>query len=139
MARRTICAQLFSFAVLVAALFILPQAAQAHAGHAHAIHLHTQTQSPAADVSAVAGDVAEQRAEQRLGTALQGLPGLAGDSPCERGCCAQSSCAGCLSLVAPMPPLMQPPSLSAAIGLAANPRRTGIGGSSLRRPPKSFA
>lgn len=106
MTRPSICAQLFGFVALVAALFVLPQAAQAHAGHAHGMHVHTQAQSQTADVSVIA---------------------------------AQGSCSACFSLVAPMPPLVQPPSLSATVVLAAYSRHSGIAGPSLRRPPKSFA
>jgi hypothetical protein len=34
---------------------------------------------------------------------------------------------------------MQPPTLAAVIGLTANPLHAGIAGSSLQRPPRSFA
>lgn len=135
MSMRTICAQLFGFAVLVAALFALPQAAKAHPGHAHGMHVTTQAHSQTADVSVIADDVPEHH----LSTASQDAPGQTDYSPCDRGCCAQGSCSACFSLVAPMPPLMQPPSLSAAIVLAAYSRRSGIARPSLRRPPKSFA
>lgn len=135
MTRPSICAQLFGFVALVAALFVLPQAAQAHAGHAHGMHVHTQAQSQTADVSVIADGVVEQR----LSTASQDAPGQTGDAPCDRGCCAQGSCSACFSLVAPMPPLVQPPSLSATVVLAAYSRHSGIAGPSLRRPPKSFA
>jgi hypothetical protein len=138
MSRGKLCAQLVGFAVLLAALFALPQVAQAHSGHAHAMHVHTQTQ--ATDVSAAADHAIEQQVEQSLTAASQSAPRHADGSPCtDRGCCAQGSCAACFSLVAPAPPLMLPPSLAAVIGLMANPLPSGIAGPSLQRPPRSFA
>jgi hypothetical protein len=148
MSMRTICAQLVGFAVVLAALLILPQAAQAHAGHVHATHapaahVHA-TQVPAdADAraadSSVTSEAAETRAEPSLTATTHSAPGDAADLPCSRGCCAQTSCAACFSLVVPMPPLMLPPALSMKMGVAANPQPSGIGGPSLRRPPRSFA
>lgn len=138
MARGKLCAQLVGFAVLLAALFALPQVAQAHAGHAHAMHVHAQPQ--ATDVSAPADHALEQQVEQSLTAASQSDPRHADGSPCtDRGCCAQGSCTACFSMVAPSPPLMLPPTLAAVIGLTANPLHAGIAGSSLQRPPRSFA
>jgi hypothetical protein len=146
MSMRTIPAQLFGLAVLLTALFGLPQAVQAHAGHAHAIHTHahahavdTYTQAQSADASAPADRSADLTIEQSLTAPSQSAPGHMHDTPCDRGCCAQASCAGCFSLMAPIPPLVTPPSLSNAITFAANRLPPGIDGSSLRRPPKTFA
>jgi hypothetical protein len=133
---RTLWAHLLGFAVLMAALLLLPHAAKAHPGHAHAMHVHhTAPASPA-----VAGDqIAHDTIEQSLNTAAQTAPGHLPILPCERGCCAQSSCAACFSAVAPMPPQVAPPLLRTVIGFAADPLGSGIDGPSLRRPPRSFA
>jgi len=137
MSLRTISAHLFGLAALLAVLLALPQAAQAHAGHAHAMHVHT-AQAHATDV-VHAADVAEAHAEQTLSAATQDGAGRGHDVPCDRGCCAQSSCAACFSLVAPLPPQVMPPSLSTFVAFAATRLPPGIGGPSLRRPPRSFA
>jgi hypothetical protein len=143
MSMRTICAQLFGFATLLAALLILPQAAEAHAGHAHAMHATTApTTNAAAQTadSAANHDITEQRAEHHLSAAAQSAPRHADDSPCsDRDCCTPGCCAAAFSIVAPLPPFVRPPSLSAVIGLSTNPQPPGIGGPSLRRPPRSFA
>jgi hypothetical protein len=133
---RTICAHLFGVAALLAALLMLPQTALAHAGHAHVMHVHA-AQAPAADVTHA--DVAEKRAEQVLSAIAQDVPGHSHDAPCDRGCCAQSSCAACFSLVAPLPPQMMPPSLRTFVAFGATRLPPGIGGPSLRRPPRTFA
>jgi hypothetical protein len=140
MSRGSICTRLFGFAVLLAALFALPQVAQAHAGHAHSTHVHTQTDARATDVSTPAAPAIEQQTEQSPAVAASGAPGKRSTAPCsDRGCCGQSTCAMCLSLDAPMPPLLMPPSHGAEIGLTANPLPAGIAGPSLQRPPRSFA
>jgi hypothetical protein len=136
---RTLCAQMFGFAVLVAALFALPQAAQAHAGHAHAMHVQAQTHAHAADLSIVADLAGKPQAEQSLTSAMRSAPGHDDNAPCDRGCCAQISCAACFSLMAPMPPLVAPPALSRVIASTANRLPPGIGAAALRRPPKTFA
>jgi hypothetical protein len=139
MSRGTLFAHLFGFAVLLAATFGLPQAVQAHPGHAHAVHADaTHKHAAPANVSAAVQEVVE-RVEQSMTASAPGAPGHTHDFSCDRGCCAQSSCTACCSAVAPMPPLLLPPSLSTAIGLSKNPHRAGIDGASLRRPPKSFA
>jgi hypothetical protein len=137
MSFRTICAHLFGVTAFLAALLVLPQTALAHAGHTHIVHVHT-AQASTTDV-AHAADVAEERAEQTLSAVAQDGPGPSHDTPCDRGCCAQSSCAACFSLVAPLPPQVAPPSLSTFVAFSATRLPPGIGGPSLRRPPRSFA
>src|SRR5215207_687775 len=107
MSMRSICAQL-CFAVLVAAMFALPQAAQAHQGHAHAMHVQAgHAHAQAADaVKAHEG----LRAEQSLTAATFSAPVHAYDVPCaDPGCRAHGSCVACCSMVAPMLPLILPP------------------------------
>jgi hypothetical protein len=137
MSMRIICAQLFGFAALLAALFVLPQAAQAHPGHAHGARVHAQPATPSTPAPAV--HAVEQHADQLLTAAVDRESDKTDGTPCSRGCCAQSSCAACFSLVAPMPPLVAPPSLSTEMTFAAKRLPPGIGGPSLRRPPRSFA
>jgi hypothetical protein len=139
MSRGTLFAHLFGFAVLLAATLGLPQAVQAHPGHAHAVHIDAaHAHATPANTSAAIQDVVEP-VEQSMSASTPGTPSDTRDLPCDRGCCAQSSCAACFSAVAPMPPQVAPPSLSTALGLTTNPHRPGIDGTSLRRPPKSFA
>ncbi len=137
MSRGSICAQLFGFVVLLAALLAWPQAVRAHAGHAHAAHVHTHAQH--ATAAASADQHLEQHAEEAIASAVHGETDGTNGTPCSRGCCAQSSCAACFSMVAPMPPLVAPPSLSTEMTFAANRLPPGIDGASLRRPPRSFA
>lgn len=138
MSMRTLCAQLFGAVALVAALLVLPQAAHAHPGHAHAFHVHAQHQQ--ADVAALADGAADQQAVPSLTATGHDLPGTGSGSSCpDRGCCAQASCAACFSIVAPMPPQVAPPSLGTMIVLSVIPLPSGVGGPSLRRPPRSFA
>jgi hypothetical protein len=150
MSMRIICAQLVGFAVLLAALLAMPQAAMAHPGHTHGIHVsaahahttHVQTADAGeriADGSGTSQANPDTRAEQSLTAATHGATGEAADLPCSLGCCTQNSCATCFSLVAPTPLLMQPPALSIKMSLAANPQPPGIDGRSLHRPPRSFA
>jgi hypothetical protein len=135
MSIRAAVAQLFGVVAFLVAMLVLPQAAQAHAGHTHAMHAPAKAAPRVADVpSAVA-----QQVEQSLTAATQSKPGHVHDSSCDCGACAQCSCVSCFSAVAPMPPLVLPPSQGAAIGIAASRHRPGIDGPSLRRPPKSFA
>jgi hypothetical protein len=133
---RTICAHLFGVVALLAALLAVPQTATAHAGHAHVIHMHA-AQAPTADVTRA--DVAEKHAEQTSSAGAQDVPGQSHETPCDRGCCAQSSCAACFSLVAPLPPQVMPPSLRTFVAFGATRLPPGIAGPSLRRPPKYFA
>jgi hypothetical protein len=137
------CAQLFGFVVLVTALFALPQMAQAHAGHAHTMHAHTMhvhTAHGHATEPAERAAVDYEVVEQSLHAATSNVPGQADDPPCsDRDCCTLGSCAACFSIVAPLPPLIAPPSLTSEISLLANPPPPGIAGAALRRPPRSFA
>jgi hypothetical protein len=137
MSFRTICAHLLGVAALLAVLLALPQTALAHAGHAHVMHAPAP-QTPSTDV-AHAADVAEERAEQSLSAVAQDGPGHSHDKPCDRGCCAQSSCAACFSLMPPLPPQVMPPSLRTFVAFGATRLPPGIGGPSLRRPPRYFA
>jgi hypothetical protein len=134
MSIRSICAHLFGAVALLAALLVPPQAALAHPGHTHSIQAPAAVDQPSADIPPSA-----QPVEQSLAAATPSTPGHAHDGPCDRGCCAQSSCTACFSIVAPMPPMVFPPSLGRAIGLTATTPHPGINGPSLRRPPRSFA
>lgn len=139
MTRRTLFAQVFGLVALAAALLALPQGAWAHAGHAHTMHASAAQASAETATTPADHDVAERHAEQTLSAAAQDAPGHLPTLPCERGCCAQSSCAACFSAVAPMPPQVAPPLLRTVIGLATDPQGSGIDGPSLRRPPRSLA
>jgi hypothetical protein len=134
MSIRTAFAQFFGLTVFLAAMFALPQAAQAHAGHSHAMHAPAKA-APVADVAAAV----ERQVEQSLTAGTQTEPSHTHDPSCDCSYCAQSSCTGCFSIVAPLPPLVVPPSLGTAIGIASNQSRPGIDGPSLRRPPRFFA
>jgi hypothetical protein len=141
MSMRSICAQLF-FAVLVAVLFALPRAAQAHQGHAHPMHVHSHAHAPAqhADIDKGQHGLAESHAEQSLTAASFSTPLQTHDVPCaDPGCCAHGSCFACCSMVAPLVPLILPPTLHTEIDDVANAGHSGVDGPSLRRPPKFFA
>lgn len=140
MSMRSICAQLL-FVVLVAALFALPRTAQAHQSHSHAMHpqaSHAPAQT--ADAGEAQQDLTESETEQSLTAASFNAPVQTHDIPCaDPGCCAHGSCAACCSMVAPMLPLILPPTLHSEIDELASSSRSGIDGPSLRRPPRSFA
>ena len=135
MSRGTFFAHLFGFVVLFAML-VLPQAAQAHAGHAHAMHLTIAPTNADGPASAHAD---EHQNEQSLTAATQNAPNHAHDSSCDCGSCVSSSSAACFSAVAPRPPLVSPPSHGTAIGMTSNQGHPGVDTPSLRRPPRSFA
>jgi hypothetical protein len=137
MSMRSICAQLL-FVVLVAALFALPQTAQAHQGHSHA--MHAQASHAHAPAAASQQDIADSHAEQSVGAASFSAPVPTHDIPCaDPGCCAHGSCVACCSMVAPMLPLILPPTLHTEVDEVASSSHSGIDGPSLRRPPRSFA
>ena len=126
-------ARILGAAVVLAALWLAPSSASAHAGHVHA-----QPAVPAAHVTVAPSSKAAVPLEVTAAAELPSAP--SGDADCgDRGCCSSGPCTGCHGFVLTSLPVYLPSLHSSSLaGSDADPRPSPHDGR-LRRPPKSFA